>query len=338
MLATCPMGATLVAVCVAMLVPVCLHAACPAVGALDGNRPRVIVSSDIGGSDPDDFQSMVHYLAYADCFDTEGLISSPPKKGRAKDIHEVIDAYAKDYRALAARSKRFPPPDALRKLVKQGALEPAPKRGYDKPTEGSRWIVERAKADDPNDRPLWVLVWGSITDVAQAIHDDPSIKKTLRVYFISSWNRRQDPAARDYLFEHHKDLWWIECDTTFRGMYMGGPREARSDEMSNQRFIPTHIRGHGALGELCHRKMARLKMGDTPSVLYLLRGDPNDPTSPHWGGRFHRPDPTGRPAYWTDIRDPDLAESGKNGAKTVSRWRGDYLRHWADRMDWLADR
>ena len=46
-------------------------------GALAGERYRVIVYTDIGGSDPDDFQSMVHYLLYSDLFDTEGLISSP---------------------------------------------------------------------------------------------------------------------------------------------------------------------------------------------------------------------------------------------------------------------
>ncbi|MHC4367856.1 MAG: nucleoside hydrolase-like domain-containing protein, partial [Planctomycetota bacterium] len=46
-----------------------------------GERPRVIVSTDIGGGDPDDFQSMVHYLVYADVFETEGLISSPPQGG-----------------------------------------------------------------------------------------------------------------------------------------------------------------------------------------------------------------------------------------------------------------
>jgi hypothetical protein len=37
----------------------------------------VIVSTDIGGTDPDDFQSMMHFLVYADRFDVEGLISSP---------------------------------------------------------------------------------------------------------------------------------------------------------------------------------------------------------------------------------------------------------------------
>lgn len=46
-------------------------------GALTGERYRVIVSTDIGGSDPDDYQSIVHYLLYSDIFDTEGLLSSP---------------------------------------------------------------------------------------------------------------------------------------------------------------------------------------------------------------------------------------------------------------------
>ncbi len=60
-------------------------------GAIAGNRYRVIISSDIGGSDEDDIQSMVHFLLYSDLFDTEGLISSPPYKGRKSDILGVID-------------------------------------------------------------------------------------------------------------------------------------------------------------------------------------------------------------------------------------------------------
>ena len=40
-------------------------------------RYRVVVSTDVGGSDPDDFQSLVHLLLYADTLDIEGLISSP---------------------------------------------------------------------------------------------------------------------------------------------------------------------------------------------------------------------------------------------------------------------
>jgi hypothetical protein len=51
----------------------------------------VLVSTDIGGTDPDDFQSMVHLLVYADLFDIEGLISSPFGPGRKGHILEVID-------------------------------------------------------------------------------------------------------------------------------------------------------------------------------------------------------------------------------------------------------
>ena len=68
-------------------------------GALAGNRYRVIVSTDIGGTDLDDFQSMVHLLVYADSFDIEGLISSSgiSGPGRKQDIFDVIDCYEKDY-------------------------------------------------------------------------------------------------------------------------------------------------------------------------------------------------------------------------------------------------
>ena len=55
-------------------------------GALAGERPRVLVSTDIGGTDPDDFQSMVHLLLYADVLDIEGLVSSPWGPGRRKHI------------------------------------------------------------------------------------------------------------------------------------------------------------------------------------------------------------------------------------------------------------
>lgn len=48
--------------------------------------PRVIVSTDIGGTDPDDNQSVTHLLMNTDRFELEGLISSPSYgDGRKKD-------------------------------------------------------------------------------------------------------------------------------------------------------------------------------------------------------------------------------------------------------------
>lgn len=299
-------------------------------GALAGDRARVIVSSDIGGSDNDDYQSMVHFLVYADVFDVEGLISSPPKQGRANHIHDVIDAYETDYPNLIAASPSYPKPEYLRGLVKQGATDPAPPEGYGQSTEGSQWLVERASAAEA--RPLYVLVWGSITDVAQAVHDAPAIKQRLRVYAIGSWNTGNDRAARDYLFREHPDLWWIESDSTFRGMYVGGNQEG---ERGNTAFVDDHVRGHGALGDFFANKLGAIKMGDSPSVLYLLRGEPDDPTAPHWGGCFVKTDHG--PHYWTDSADPAVAEGRFPGAKTVNRWRADYLDDWRSRMDRCAE-
>lgn len=301
-------------------------ATAPQGGALDGRRPRVMVSTDIGGSDPDDFQSMVHLLLYADVLDIEGLISSPPHSGRKRNILEVIDAYERDYPRLAARSARYPQPDRLRALTMQGATAPAPPAGHNRPTEGSDWIIRQAGRDDP--RPLYILVWGSITDVAQAVHDGPAIKDRIRVYSIGSWNTRNDRAARDYLFDQHRDLWWIEADTTFRGMYIGGDQEG---DLHNRRFVDRYVRDRGALGTLFFEKKPDIKMGDTPSVLYLLRGNPDDPSSDHWGGRFER-DPHG-PQRWKDHPGEALNERGEYpGAKTVNRWRESYLRDWQARM------
>lgn len=311
-----------------LLLPATAYAAettVPAGGALAGDRPRVIVSTDIGGSDPDDFQSMVHLLIYADVLDIEGLISSPPQQGRVQHIDEAIDAYASDYPNLSSHATGYPAPDALRAMAKQGAIDPAPPQGWSQPTDGSRWIIERARADDA--RPLWILVWGSLTDVAQAVHDDPTIKSKLRIHSIGSWNTSQDRAAREYLFREHPDLWWIESDTTFRGMYMGGPQEG---EWGNRSFVTQHVEGHGALGELFCNKKRDIKMGDTPSVLYLLRGDPHDPTAEHWGGAYVPTDHG--PHYWRDAPDRRLSEGKRAGAKTVNRWRTDFLADWRERM------
>lgn len=298
-------------------------------GAIMGERFRVVVSSDIGGSDNDDYQSMVHFLVYADVFDVEGLIASPPLQGRAEHIHAVIDAYEKDYPNLLKASEDYPTPEQLSGLVKQGAIDPAPAEGFSQSTEGSRWLVERAGADVA--RPLYVLVWGSITDVAQAVHDAPEIKGKLRVYSIGSWNTSNDVAAREYLFREHPDLWWIEANTTFRGMYVGGRQDG---EWGNQAFLDQHVRGHGALGDFLVDKLGAIKMGDSPSVLYLLMGDPDDPSALHWGGSFVKTDHG--PHYWTDSSAPDLTEGKFPGAKSVNVWREDFLHDWRDRMDRAA--
>ncbi len=252
-------------------------------GVLAGHRYRILVSTDVGGTDPDDFQSMVHLLVYADCFDIEGLISSPYGPGRKKHILKVIDCYEKDYVNLKTYSDRYPTPDALRAITKQGETERAPYAGVRRSTEGSRWIVECARRDDP--RLLYVLIWGGIEDLSQALHDAPDILPKLRVYWIGGPNKKWGPDTFQYLATHHPKLWIIESNATYRGWFTGGNQ---SGQWGNREFVRQHIAGKGALGDFFVSKKADIKMGDTPSVGWLLKGTPDDPSQPGWGGRFVR--------------------------------------------------
>lgn len=244
--------------------------------------PRVIVSTDIGGTDPDDFQSMVHLLLYADVLDLEGLISSPYGPGRREHILAVIDRYAQDYPSLARHSHQYPPPDRLRAIATQGALERVEGRGVAAPTDGSRWIIQQARRDDS--RPLWVLVWGGLEDVAQALHDAPDILPKLRVYFIGGPNKMWSVDAYDYIEQHHPSLWMIEANSTYRGWFVGGNQ---SDTWGNKTFVTTSVSEAGALGRYFAALLdGTIKMGDSPSVGYLLRNTLDDPTQPGWGGQF----------------------------------------------------
>lgn len=252
--------------------------------ALSGMRPRVIVSTDVGGTDPDDFQSLVHLLVYADLFDLEGLVSSPYGPGRREHILQVVDCYARDYANLRRHSERYPDSEALRAVAKQGAVDSPGPAGVGKATEGSEWIVRCARRADP--RPLWVLVWGGIEDLAQALHDAPDILPKLRVYFIGGPNKMWSVDAYNYIETRHRELWIIEANSTYRGWFVGNNQEG---EFSNAGFVKAHVAGRGCLGDFFASLLrGSLKMGDSPSVGYLLRGVPGDPSQPSWGGRFVR--------------------------------------------------
>ncbi|MFC8850791.1 MULTISPECIES: DUF1593 domain-containing protein [unclassified Micromonospora] len=244
----------------------------------------MLVSTDIGGTDPDDFQSMIHLLLYADVLDIEGLVSSPFGSGRKQDIIDMIGLYQRDHARLVSHSNGYPEPDVLRAVTKQGALDSAGPTGVGVATEGSSWIIRCARRPDP--RPLHVLVWGGIDDLAQALHDAPDILPNLRVYFVGGPNKTFSVNAYDYLATHHPELWIIEANSTYRGWFVGGDQ---SGEWGNRSFVATHVAGNGALGSHFSTLLdGVLKMGDSPSVAWLLSGSPYDPAAPGWGGRFVR--------------------------------------------------
>ncbi|SDK98826.1 protein of unknown function [Catalinimonas alkaloidigena] len=248
----------------------------------DTAKPRILISTDIGGTDPDDFQSMIHFLMYADRFQTEGLLSSPYGPGRKEAILAMIDLYAQDLPRLQAHADGFPAPDSLRSVTKQGAVDAAPYPGWSVPTEGSEWIVRCARKT--SDQPLWVLVWGGLEDLAQAVHDAPDIKEHIRVYWIGGPNKKWSVNSYAYLAEHHPDLWFIEANATYRGWFMD---EGAPTELSNDGYYDHAIRARGHLGRNFKQHYGgSVKMGDTPSLAYVMHGDPHDPTGESWGGSF----------------------------------------------------
>ena len=80
--------------------------------AKDDLKPRLVVCTDIAPADvePDDMESMVRLMAYADCFEIEALITSvgwncdPYPKEWAEYLTRVIEAYRKDVPNLMRRS------------------------------------------------------------------------------------------------------------------------------------------------------------------------------------------------------------------------------------------
>jgi hypothetical protein len=268
--------------------------------ACDGNKvdntspkPRILISSDIGGTDPDDFQSMIHLLMYADLFQIEGLVSSPFGNGRKKDLLDMIALYEQDFEQLEAHLSGLPAPIELRNICKQGTKAEAPFKGFSSPSEGSNWIIQCAKKES-ND-PLWVLVWGGLEDLAQALHDAPEIKENIRVYWIGGPNKKWSINAYAYIAQHHPDLWMIEANATYRGWFMD---EESPENIKGKAYFKNFIQNKGAMGkDFKNYYGGDIKMGDTPSLAYVMNGDPNDPTGESWGGSFVKIDRSSRSIF-----------------------------------------
>jgi len=246
-------------------------------------KPRVLISTDIGGTDPDDNQSMAHLLMYSDKFDIEGLVSSPSYgNGSKQEILRMIDLYEKDLPQLKRRQKGLLSPEHLRSVTKQGVRGNAPYKGYSAATEGSDWIVKCARKI--TDEPLWILGWGGLEDLAQALHDAPEIQDKIRVYWIGGPNKKWSANSYAYIAENFPDLWFIEVNSSYYGFFS---KSDALDSIKTTDYYDKHILGAGHLGkDFKNYYNGEVKMGDTPSLLYLMDGNPGNPTRESWGGSF----------------------------------------------------
>ncbi|MBA3700564.1 MAG: DUF1593 domain-containing protein [Planctomycetes bacterium] len=317
-------------------------------------KPRLIITTDIGG-DPDDQQSLVRLLLYANEFDIEGLIASaagtPGELGqsivRPDLIRQQIDAYAQVRGSLVRHASAFPTADALRAVVKSGN----PQRGVNaigagKDTEGSNWII--SVVDRSDTRPVDIAIWGGQTDLGQALWKIKNTRTASAYQQFVSRIRVHDIADQDGIYTWLRgmfpEVWYIlaksqdgvGCNSVFRGMFKDGDTSTVTKS-----WIDTNIvNGHGALGALyprdglwtCGNGINGIKEGDTPSWFYFLRHGLNDPAEPTWGGwgaRFQR-----EGTVWRDAQ--DTVNGSTSRTATVWRWRPAYQADFQARLDWCV--
>lgn len=246
-------------------------------------KPRILISTDIGGTDPDDNQSMTHLLMYSDLFTIEGLVSSPSYgTGSKEEILRMIALYEKDLPKLRKHNKNLAVPDYLRSVTKQGRQGNAPYAGYTSATEGSDWIIACAKKNSQH--PLWILVWGGLEDLAQALHEAPEIQSKIRIYWIGGPNKKWSANSYAYIAANFPELWFIEVNSSYYGFFSNN---TLLDSVSSSNYYSKHINGAGYLGKDFKKYYnGEIKMGDSPSLFYMMDGNPDNPMRESWGGSY----------------------------------------------------
>jgi hypothetical protein len=336
-----------------------------AVPVLQGDGARVCVLTDIS-NEPDDEESLVRFLVYANEYDIEGLIATTSTwlRDRTREdlIRRQLDAYEKVRHNLAIHAPNFPAPDTLRNVTFSGqAGYGIAAVGDAKSSPGSRHLLELARKDET--RPLWVSVWGGANTLAQALWDarakcSPTelgeVVGRLRVYTISDqddagpWLRREFPGLF-YIVSPSTTDWKEYWRATWTGIsgdrhYHNGPFH-KFELVDNPWLEENVIHGHGPLGEL-YPRLAYIMEGDTPSFLGLIDNGLGWHLSPAyggWGGRYALYQAYGetRP-IWTnnqESRDTVTAANGQTVSSdqaTIWRWREHFQHDFAARMDWCA--
>lgn len=246
------------------------------------DNPRIIVTTDIGGADPDDMQSMLHLLLCSDRVNLLGIINASswvniPEMSKSK-LDEALDAYSQVYPSLKVHSSDYPRPEYIRSIVAVGQSEAHMNgvgEGQDSP--GSELIIKAV--DNSGVEPVWIAAWSGMNTLAQAIFKVKSTRtdaefndflSKLRVYDIlgqddaGAWITKNYPQI---IYIRNKEVYgWAPDDTwTYNKIQSSSP-------------YGTHYPNRIWATE-----------GDTPSFLYVIANGLNFPEHPEyggWGGRF----------------------------------------------------
>ena len=328
-------------------------------------KSRVFVLTDIS-NEPDDEESLVRFLVYANEFDVEGLVATTSTwlktKTREDLIRRGIAAYSRVRVNLLKHAPGFPKADELLSVTSTGQPGYGMQFvGTGKSSAGSQLIIDAA--DKPDSRPLWITIWCGANTLAQALSDvrasrnADDLKKfvsKLRVYSISdqddagAWIRREfpdlfyivSPSTQDAK-EYYRATWTGISGDRY---YKNGPMDKFG--MVDNPWLEEHIiRNHGPLGAL-YPPLKYIMEGDTPSFLGLINNGLGWNVSPAyggWGGRYVFYQPSGEPRkIWSnnsnsrDIVTADNGQTVTSDQATIWRWREQYQNDFAARMNWCV--
>ncbi len=315
-------------------------------------RARLLVHSDIG-NEPDDQQSLVRLLTYANEFDIEGLVPCTSMWQRnilRRDLMEqIIEAYSGEPRdnLMKHTGDYFPTKEELFAILKDGSTEYGMAGvGPGKDTEGSELTIKVIDKEDP--RPIWVTLWGGANVLAQAIwkvretRTEKELTKfirKIRVYchvdqdHASHWLKDTFPELfyintpfdiphtevnKEFIAvagENHRKATWAGISGELFYRFKGGP----DSSLITNKWLRDNIRkDHGPLGKVYPRTLFAMET-DTQTYLWLI---PNglrsiqSPTFGGWGGRYElrQPNREKRPIF-TDSWDEVVVGDGPGELK-----------------------
>lgn len=304
-------------------------------------QTRMIVMSDIGGSDPDDTQSLVHLFVSLDQVELEGFISQhawvPYGHGAIQLIHNMINSYEAVLPNLRVHSAAYPSAAYLRSIVKQGQSEAAMHGvGEGKDSEGSEWIIKIVDKDDP--RPVWISAWSGLSTLAQALWKVSHTRTTAQIAAFVHKIRVYDVLGQDdagaWIVKNFPNIIYIRN----KNIYGWAP----SDQWAKQ-----NIQNVGPLGSVYPNRIWAIE-GDSPSFMYCLNNGLNVPEHPDyggWGGRFDTTRVANiRGMDWVKKNGLDepqydpyyMMPSAPEGVNAILRWKDDIYNDFAARMQWTV--
>ncbi len=276
-------------------------------------HPRVFVFTDINidAGDPDDRQSLVHLLWYADELTIEGIVPDRWYAGGLEACVMAVEAYARDYEDFRLDRKGYPHPSFFSNKLAEDR------------DHAARLFREAASGPDS---PLYILVWGNMGLFGEILRQNPDLARNIKLITIATdlmkeehiqympdhWEKTDQPCTqynwngfgRNEIYDDPRfdNMWWLEINWTYEGMFSGNEPAEMLEKLSMFGSLGMHMKD-----VVKNEPWAQyFRVGDTPSVLYLIDPDNNldDPTLGSWAGKFTKPFPDERPNYYTDYNGP----------------------------------